>query len=125
MDLICPNCSRRLTIEDRYAGMVVKCPLCSGMLQAPALMIHPTDLPSAEPMGRSAPPMLKAGPPTPPNMPNLSLDSPAPTTDIIPPLPSSPPTPPLDIVLPTGEYTKRFRVHLRPDILEWIPPVCV
>ena len=35
MDLICPNCQKRLTIEDRSAGTVVKCPLCGGTMTCP------------------------------------------------------------------------------------------
>ncbi len=63
MDLVCPSCQKRLTIEDRYAGMVVKCPLCGSMLQAPVLLTTPP-APSFAPTTSTPAPMQP--PPAPP-----------------------------------------------------------
>lgn len=146
MDLICPSCQKRLTIEDRFAGMVVKCPLCGGMLQAPVLVSTPAPAPPPAPIAPVSPPGRLTGvrPPLPP---------PAPATQPPPALPAAPPqelptpaqasappspqTAPLDVVevvrepppptpsISLGEYKKSIRWHLRPDILEWIAPVSV
>ena len=41
MDLVCPNCQKPVSIEDRQSGMLVKCPLCEGMLQTPVIPTLP------------------------------------------------------------------------------------
>src|SRR3989442_1506053 len=37
MNLLCPNCSKMLTVPEQYAGQLMKCPLCSGTFTVPAL----------------------------------------------------------------------------------------
>ncbi|GEM_PF-4693663 len=152
MDLICPSCQKRLTIEDQYAGMVVQCPLCGGMLQAPVLLGTPPPVPQVPPAPQSMPaimpvvppvpsispmPMQPLAPPAPPPPPPAPAPKPKRITGL-PPVSAAPPPPPppLDVAevvaepLPTpsirlGEYAKSRRWHLRPDILEWIAPGCV
>jgi len=137
MDLICPNCQKRLSLDDKFAGLTVRCPLCQGMFQAPALP------PSTPPMSAPAPePAPVAPPPTTPFEPSavLAPGEPAPMPALeIPdsePVRSAVPLPysdepavdpePLDAPpVPPGEYTRSRTVHLRADALSWIPPVCV
>jgi hypothetical protein len=147
MDLICPNCQKRLSLEDKFAGMTVRCPLCQGMFQAPALP------PAALEM--TAPP--QEPPPSPPStMPTESTPSTVPTrreptvvltpSDELPqtadtqpdnqPLRTAVPLPysdepalepePLETpTIPQGDYTRGLTMHLRQDVLSWFPPVCV
>src|SRR4051794_3266706 len=46
MNLLCPNCSRMLTVPDQYAGQIMRCPLCSGVFTVP-------DPPAAPPQADS------------------------------------------------------------------------
>ncbi len=57
-----------------------------------------------------------------PVMPNLTLDSTSAVTEIT----AAPSKPVADRVpAPPGEYTQRYRWHLRADVLAWIPPGCL
>ena len=145
MDLICPSCQKRLTIEDRFAGKVVKCPLCGGMLQAPVLLNMPVAAPPPAPPpaspGRLTGVRMPAAPATQPPAP--AMPSPPPEKSTTPPAAPAPssaaptsPAAPVDVVevvaepppapsVSLGEYKKSVRWHLRPDVLEWIAPVCV
>src|SRR5262245_38159131 len=108
MDLVCPNCQQRLSIEDRYGGTVVKCPSCAGMLQAPVL---PTT-----PMAAPAPALPEAQPVSaPPSVPSVAAAGTA-GASASPPPAAEPAVP--SIALPPGPYTRRIRWHLRPDVLE-------
>jgi len=147
MDLVCPSCQKRLMIEDRYAGMVVKCPLCGSMLQAPVLLTAPPVPAFAATPGAPSPPDAHSAAPT---MPALELppsssptplpphhaSGPMPEIFVAPPVTVEPPLPVVDHpeVLPDqsevptvrqGEYTTKIRFHLRPEILSWITPSCV
>lgn len=145
MDLVCPSCQRRLTIDNRYAGMVVKCPLCNSNLQAPALVSAPPTppLPAAAPSPLPQTPTPSLTPPMPPAPPVVPEPAPSPAGPtaplpaaevIAPALPPAPPpldvpevipeAPPLSIARQT-DYRKSYRIHLRPDIVEWIAPLCV
>lgn len=37
MNLLCPNCQKMLTVAEQYAGQTMKCPLCAGTFNVPAL----------------------------------------------------------------------------------------
>lgn len=137
MDLVCPSCQKRLTIEDRFAGMVVKCPVCSAMLQAPVI---PSRISVAAPaVSAPATPEPIPTPPAAAAMPDMTLPLPAapqltalnPILDAVPPIAiSSIPPPPASTAgaaapVRPGEYAHRFRRHLRPDVLVWFPPSCL
>lgn len=140
MDLVCPSCQRRLTIDDRYAGMMVKCPLCNTTLQAPVLLGASAPLPPSAPT-TPAPSVIPPAPPSAPPAPSISTSPPVapppmPAAEIVTPA-APPPSPPvLDVaeVIPEpaavsiarpGEYRKSYRIHVRPDVVEWITPICV
>src|SRR5262245_31275362 len=95
MDLVCPTCQRKLTIDNRYAGMVVKCPLCNGNLQAPLLLgaaPPPVLPPAAPPVSAPAAPPPPVNPPAPPSVPSVA-----------PVPPSFPAAPPPPAPLPAAE----------------------
>jgi hypothetical protein len=37
MELVCPNCKKKLTIPEQYAGQLMRCPLCQGTFNVPAI----------------------------------------------------------------------------------------
>jgi len=101
MDLVCPTCQRKLTIDNRYAGMVVKCPLCNSNLQAPLLLgaAPPPVLPPAAPLVSApaappppvnppAPPSVPSVAPVPPSLPAAPPPAPLPAAEVIPAVPS-------------------------------------
>jgi len=161
MDLICPNCQKRLSLEDKFAGLTVRCPLCQGMFQAPALPPAspalsppaPAPAPASEFQTAPSPTPSPESAPAPPSLPReptivLTPSEPPPSE----PPPSEPP-PALEIpdseplrtamplpysdqpalepepletpTVPQGDYTRALTMHLRADVLSWLPPVCV
>src|SRR5438128_387044 len=83
MNLLCPNCGKMLTVQEQYAGQMMKCPLCAGTFTVPALPaggveppatvpppVPPTPGPDpyalrSEPAHESEPAFTPAGPPEP------------------------------------------------------------
>ena len=55
VDLQCPNCAKRLTVSEQYAGQLVKCQLCGSTFTVPSLPGAPPPIPLAPPPP-SAPP---------------------------------------------------------------------
>jgi hypothetical protein len=66
MNLLCPNCSKMLTVPEQYAGQLMKCPLCSGTFTVPGLPTAPAPAPA---------PSLAAAPAEPTLAPTLSPTS--------------------------------------------------
>src|SRR5439155_27342045 len=60
MNILCPNCQRPLTVQEQYAGQMMKCPLCGGTFTVPALAPTPATPPVTPP---SSPPTPSATPP--------------------------------------------------------------
>jgi hypothetical protein len=118
MELLCPHCVKRVTVSDDKSGQVLNCPLCNGVFAAPSLAPAP---------GRTPPPMDLPPPAPAPNM-EITASAPvgmAPT--LSPPPPQAPPPrpePPRPAP-PPGDYTRKLAFRLRPDILVFVPPVCL
>src|SRR5262245_33231249 len=114
MDLVCPHCQKRLSIEDRHAGAVVKCPNCQGMLKAPTVAATPsaaapasvTPTPAPPPAAASFDPVIDVGTAVKRN--TQVKGGPAGAA----------------VQTPEREFSKTVRWRLRPDVLAWIPPVC-
>lgn len=119
MELLCPNCQKRLTIPDQYAGKRLKCPLCAGEFEAPATPGAPPILPTPAHVPPPPAPAPRGGfdlEPTPHAPPPVL--SPAPASNI-PMEPTAPPPPPV----PPGDYRHIFTVNANPDIVPLIAPV--
>jgi len=115
MELLCPQCQQRLTIPDQYAGQVMRCPLCNGTFTAPALTA-----PAPPPPPPLLPPLQFAPEVAAPVPPPLPLEPPSSRRDTglkTGPPPAPPPPPP-----PPGEYTRTFKISVRPAIVPWIAP---
>jgi hypothetical protein len=107
MELFCPNCQKKLLIEDRYAGQVMKCPMCSGTFTAPSLPTFSTSAPPSPP----APP-----PPGPAPLPPTTAPPSAPSGAA----PETAPAPPPPPVRGT-EHEFKFHIWLSPKVLQWVP----
>jgi hypothetical protein len=108
MDLFCPHCTRRVTVPDEKAGLILNCPLCGKQFMAPTL--PPPMTPPPRPVPPPSPPVsFSTGASAPPS------SSPAPSPA---PPPSVPPPPP-------GDYTRTIRFHLRGTWLAFVPLVCL
>ena len=138
MNLQCPNCQKLLTVQEHYAGQLMKCPLCKENFTVPALPPGPATEPApaftapptpgpdlyglkSEPdpafSALGAPTLPKSAPepafttsPTPPS----SLPSSGVTTE-----PARAPTPPPTL---SAGYTKVYSLVISDRILRWAPP---
>jgi hypothetical protein len=116
MNLLCPLCQKMLTVEEKYAGQMMKCPLCSGTFTVPGLPSTPAVPPAppeANPVAGSA--ETPAAP---------ASTGPAPPASASPehtPAPSRPQSPQTS----TAGYQKVFTVTFNPRVLMFIPPIAV
>ena len=89
MNLQCPNCQKLLTVQEHYAGQLMKCPLCKENFTVPAL-------PSAGPGMEPAPAFSTPSAPPPPEPNHYGLKS-------------EPPPPPLQDLAPVRRRSARPR----------------
>jgi hypothetical protein len=144
MELLCPNCQKKLTVPDQYAGQLMKCPLCNGTFTTPSLPPAPSAAFTASPA--PVPPAPAPASPPPPahgnhaNIPGVDVEllgtprtSTPERTEVEPfamsplppsPLPPSPPplSPPPLAPEPTivGDYRHRWTVQVSPRVLPWV-----
>jgi hypothetical protein len=139
MNLLCPNCQKRLTVPEQYAGQLMKCPLCAGTFNVPGL--PPAPAPSPEPSlppapapapAATTPPETyglqpEAAPPVPP--PPAPVEAPAPLTSPLaaprPPESGQPGAPPPPAPTPSIGYAKSWTGTIKPNVLQWVPAVSV
>jgi hypothetical protein len=68
INCICPKCRKPLTIDDKYAGQPMKCPMCTAMFQSPSLaavtaeQANPFSSPPGAGYSGPAPPWASAPP---------------------------------------------------------------
>lgn len=123
MNLICPHCQKQVSVADTLAGLTTNCPQCQGPFTVP---IPPSAPPPPSPPPLSGPaayapspstiPLREEAPPRPP--PPLEALPPPPSLEPIPGY--EPPPPPIE----TGDYRYRSTLYFRPQVIQWIAPVC-
>ena len=114
MDLFCPHCTKRVSVPDDKAGLVMSCPLCAKQFMAPSLAPPPQPAPKPAP------------PPSPPPVQSYGVDPAAMTPTVsMPSPPSRPPPPPPPPPLPPGEYTRSFTCSLNGNWLAFVTPACL
>src|SRR5262245_60097866 len=124
MEILCPNCQKKLTIGDQHAGSVMRCPMCMGMFTAPALPpFTPPPPPPAPPPPSPPPPMMELPSSAPPS-PAVAAGPPPYVAAAAEPAPGAPP-PPRAPPTPPGDYTRSLGFRLRPDVLPWFAPIAV
>jgi hypothetical protein len=108
MNLVCPNCQKKLSVADQNAGQVMNCPLCSQpfsvpALPDPALAAAGSALPSSAPIqaGSESPDRVRTVPPLPQQ--NSKETAPPP---------------------PIG-YEQTMTIWISPRVVRWIAPVAL
>src|SRR6516164_2904232 len=100
MELLCPNCQKKLTVPEQYAGQIMRCPLCQGTFNVPA-MPSTVAAEGAEPVGFYTPPpkpetygvVPEAGAAATPTLPPISSERPSAATSAAPAATALPSTP--------------------------------
>jgi hypothetical protein len=129
MELLCPNCQKKLTVPEQYAGQMMRCPLCQGTFTVPSL-------PSAVPPAETPEPFGSFVPPPPPKAEtyNVATEPAAPAEPIRPissetpsatsagssqsaaPAASLPPSP------PSAGYSNIRAFSINPQVVPWLAP---
>jgi hypothetical protein len=127
MELLCPNCQQKLNIPDQYAGQLMRCPLCNGTFQAPAL--PPANAPAmpAAPSPVPAAPPPSSPPPAPSSEPFVTAEPPrgAPPPppprhdDYVPVIPVSVMEEPRG---PSRDYIRCCACTFKLPVVTWIAP---
>jgi hypothetical protein len=129
MELLCPNCQKKLTVPEQYAGQMMRCPLCQGTFTVPTL-------PSAVPAAESPEPFGSFSPPPSPKAETYSVAAePAPHAAPLPPIsketpsaasavstPPSTPAAPLPPSPPSGGYSNIRAFSVNPQVVPWLAP---
>src|SRR5947208_2221815 len=133
MQLTCPHCRKVVNVPDEAAGQVTNCPECRGPFMVPRQENVPAPAVAPAPAPVSATVTTTAGPtagpapfalanePTPAPPAVSPTVTPAPTPAASTPTPAAP-TEPATLAPPvTGDYQHRMALHLRPEIVRWLP----
>jgi hypothetical protein len=123
MELLCPNCQKKLTVPEQYAGQLMRCPLCQGTFTVPA-MPSTVAAEAAEPFGGIGPP------PKPPEtygvapepvaaapLPPMSTE----TASVATAAPPSSVTPAPATSAPSTGYARICTMRLNPHLVQWLP----
>jgi hypothetical protein len=118
MELLCPNCQKKLTVPEQYAGQLMRCPLCQGTFTVPA-MPSTVAAESAEPVGFYAPPTRSDTAAVPaelaaigsPSLPPISAEAPAAPVSAT----SAPPS------TPSAGYARVCAMRFNPHVIQWLP----
>ncbi len=146
MNLQCPNCQKLLTVQEHYAGQLMKCPLCKENFTVPSLPTNGGGEPALAPAFAASPaPPLPAGPEpyglkSEPPAPAWSAPADAPAFPTAAPEPAfatgAPPPPPAWSSAAPGPAagpsqssaaapTQKLAIVFDDKILRWVPPVAL
>src|SRR5207248_4457653 len=116
MELLCPNCQKKLTVPEQYAGQLMRCPMCQGTFTVPSL---PSAV-AAEPAG----PVGFGAPPPPPQSEAYGVaPEPADPAAPLPPVSETPSaasgvtaaqTAPPSPTTPSTGYSRICAMHIKP-----------
>ncbi len=74
MEVICPNCQKKLNLQEQVGGQQVSCPMCQGKFQAPTLPTIPS-LPTMPPLAPQPPGIAARSMPAPSPAPELYAET--------------------------------------------------
>jgi hypothetical protein len=119
MELLCPNCQKKLTVPEQYAGQIMRCPLCQGTFNVPSM-------PPTVPAETSGPVGFYTPPPKPETI-AAAPDVAAADAPGLPPI--SDETPSVAAALaaggsratPSAGYTRICTMKFNPQIVQWLP----
>src|SRR5437867_4151657 len=123
MELLCPNCQKKLTVPEQYAGQLMRCPMCQGTFTVPALPSTVAAEP-AGPVGFGAPPPPPqseaygvapepAGPAAP--APPLASETPSAASSAAPAQAAAAPA------SPSAGYSRICAMQIEPQVVQWLP----
>src|SRR6516162_9166111 len=120
MELLCPNCQKKLTVPEQYAGQIMRCPLCQGTFNVPAIP-STVAAEAAEPIGFGTPPPKpetygvapEAGAAAASTLPPISSERPS-AASAAPAASASPST-------PSAGYTRICAMKFNPQVVQWLP----
>jgi hypothetical protein len=121
MELMCPNCTKKLTVQEQFAGQLMKCPLCAGTFMVPGLPSPPPTPPPAPEPAPVAPASAPAAVPTADQAPPAVVATPSAPAELTAPEPLPPPAPAGSA---TG-YQKGYAIYFSPKVLQWVAPIGV
>jgi hypothetical protein len=134
MNLLCPNCSKPITIPDQYAGQLMKCPLCANNFTAPGMPDTGSAAAPATPSWAPAEPApapagevygLRPDPPAAPTQTPAAAPA-TPFPNVVPsPVTEKAPAPPPPLSTGSTTAPKGFTIWLSPRILQWLAPAAV
>ena len=118
MELLCPNCQKKLTVPEQYAGQIMRCPLCQGTFNVPA-MPSTVAAEGAEPVGFYTPPPKPetygvAPEAAAPTLPPISSETPSAASSAAPAAGASPST-------PSAGYSRICAMKFNPQVVQWLP----
>jgi hypothetical protein len=123
MELLCPNCQKKLTVPEQYAGQLMRCPLCQGTFTVPAMPSTAT-AEAAEPIGFFTPPTKS-------ETPGISAESPAAAVPTLPPISSETPSTAAGAASPSAAgaspsapsagYSRVCTMKFNPQVVQWLP----
>jgi hypothetical protein len=108
-----------LTVEEKYAGQMMKCPLCGGTFTVPGLPAAPA-VPAAPPEVYSLEPE-----PAPPAAEPAPAPSPAPATPAATAPTPEPAAAPAPAPPPPEGYRRVFSIWFNPEVLQFIAPAAL
>jgi hypothetical protein len=118
MELLCPNCQKKLTVPEQYAGQIMRCPLCQGTFNVPS-MPSTAAAESAGPVGFYTPPTRQDTPAVPPEVA-------APASEL-PPISAETPSAHAASAggglqaTPSAGYTRICAMKFKPQVVQWLP----
>jgi hypothetical protein len=123
MELLCPNCQKKLTVPEQYAGQLMRCPLCQGTFTVPAVP-STAAAEAAEPIGFFTPPAK-------PETSGISAESPAAAAPTLPPISSETPSAATGAASPSAAsappstpaagYSRVCTMKFNPQVVQWLP----
>lgn len=125
MELLCPNCQKKLTVPEQYAGQLMRCPLCQGTFTVPSVP-STVAAEAAEPFGGPVPPTRSETYAVTPEqavaatlaapLPPISAESPSAATG---PAHASVASAPAST--PSAGYTRVCTMRINPHVVQWLP----
>jgi hypothetical protein len=124
MELLCPNCQKKLTVPEQYAGQLMRCPLCQGTFTVPTLATAAAAESPEAYSGLTQPPKAEtyhvaAEPPAATPASAAAAEVSRTTTAPVEPAAAAPSAPPRT---PSAGFTRVHTLSVNPKVVPWLAP---
>ncbi len=124
MELLCPNCQKKLTVPEQYAGQLMRCPLCQGTFTVPTLATAAAAESPEAYSGLAQPPKAEtytvaAEPPTATPASAAAAEAPRTTSAPVQPAAEASSAPPRT---PSAGFTRVHTISVNPKVVPWLAP---